>query len=847
MENSIPDKIVVRGARVNNLKDVNVDIPLHKLVAITGRSGSGKSSLAMGVLYAEGMRRYVNALSTYTRRRMGQTGKPDVDTIDHIPSAIALRQRPIVPGVRSTVGTSTEALNVIRLAFSRLGSPRCPNGHQVPPTLAIARSMDLPNKPGSGMGQITCPVCGVKFMAFAAEDFAFNSAGACATCGGTGMAQTLDESRLIPDPTKTIREGAVASWRLPGRNFMHVVADQIGIDIDTPFQDLPKKQQEMVWSGPHKKYAINIPSKSGKIFHMDNAVFENARAAVVDSMATTTNERAIARLNKFYRFGTCPTCHGSRFKPELLHQELVGKNIAQVSDMTLTELAAFVPQVYAWLPADMQELARDIMAELDQILRPLIELGLGYLTLARAGSSLSTGELQRIQLSRTLRTKTTGVLYVLDEPSIGLHPANVQGLIDVMRGLVAQGNSVIVVDHDTAIIEAADYVLEIGPDAGAGGGTVVDAGPVATIRQAPHSLIAPFLNGTTRLRVRPQADLQRLSKGKQFGVTVSDRFNLHDLTVKFPTHAFSVVSGFSGAGKSTLVFDALVPALQATKKQPAPSFVQHTERGGLRRVVAIDASPVGKNVRSTVATYTDILDRLRVLYAAQPAAVQQQFTASHFSYNVTAGACPTCGGTGQISLDIQYLPDMQQTCPDCGGRRYRPEVLRVLWHGYSIADILAFDVDTALKLFAATDQDGITETLQTLHDMGLGYLHLGESTPALSGGEAQRLKLTAHMGKKQTGTLFVFDEPSIGLHPLDVQVLLGVFQQLIEQGGTVLAIEHDLDVVANADYIVDMGPGGGSEGGQIVATGTPKDVARSQAGHTGAYLAAHLQHFADAK
>lgn len=847
MENSIPDKIVVRGARVNNLKDVNVDIPLHKLVAITGRSGSGKSSLAMGVLYAEGMRRYVNALSTYTRRRMGQTGKPDVDTIDHIPSAIALRQRPIVPGVRSTVGTSTEALNVIRLAFSRLGSPRCPNGHQVPPTLAIARSMDLPNKPGSGMGQITCPVCGVKFMAFAAEDFAFNSAGACATCGGTGMAQTLDESRLIPDPTKTIREGAVASWRLPGRNFMHVVADQIGIDIDTPFQDLPKKQQEMVWSGPHKKYAINIPSKSGKIFHMDNAVFENARAAVVDSMATTTNERAIARLNKFYRFGTCPTCHGSRFKPELLHQELVGKNIAQVSDMTLTELAAFVPQVYAWLPADMQELARDIMAELDQILRPLIELGLGYLTLARAGSSLSTGELQRIQLSRTLRTKTTGVLYVLDEPSIGLHPANVQGLIDVMRGLVAQGNSVIVVDHDTAIIEAADYVLEIGPDAGAGGGTVVDAGPVATIRQAPHSLIAPFLNGTTRLRVRPQADLQRLSKGKQFGVTVSDRFNLHDLTVKFPTHAFSVVSGFSGAGKSTLVFDALVPALQATKKQPAPSFVQHTERGGLRRVVAIDASPVGKNVRSTVATYTDILDRLRVLYAAQPAAVQQQFTASHFSYNVTAGACPTCGGTGQISLDIQYLPDMQQTCPDCGGRRYRPEVLRVLWHGYSIADILAFDVDTALKLFAATDQYGITETLQTLHDMGLGYLHLGESTPALSGGEAQRLKLTAHMGKKQTGTLFVFDEPSIGLHPLDVQVLLGVFQQLIEQGGTVLAIEHDLDVVANADYIVDMGPGGGSEGGQIVATGTPKDVARSQAGHTGAYLAAHLQHFADAK
>lgn len=840
---TIPQYIKVRGARVNNLKDVDVDIPLHQLVAVTGRSGSGKSSLAMGVLYAEGMRRYVNALSTYTRRRMGQTGKPDVDTIDHIPSAIALRQRPTVPGVRSTVGTSTEALNVIRLAFSRLGSPRCPNGHQVPPTLAIAQAMDLPNKPGSGMGEIVCPECGVRFMAFAAEDFAFNSTGACPTCNGTGMAQTLAEDRLIPDPSKTIREGAVASWRLPGRNFMYVVAEQIGIDIDTPFQDLPKDQQEMVWNGPHKKYAINIPSKSGKIFHMDNAVFENAHAAVLDSMATTKNERAIARLNKFYRFGTCPTCHVTRFKPELMTQEVVGQNIAQVSDMTLTELNDFIPQVYAWLPADMQALAHDIMAELDQILRPLLELGLGYLTLARAGSSLSTGELQRIQLSRTLRTKTTGVLYVLDEPSIGLHPANVQGLIDVMRGLVNQGNSVIVVDHDTAIIEAADYVIEIGPKAGAHGGTVVDQGTPQTIAQSSHSLIAPFINGTAQLRVRPVPDQTAMTKAKQYGVTVTNRYNLHDITAKLPTHAFSVVSGFSGAGKSTLVFDALVPALTATKKNPAPDFAIDVQKGGLRRVVAIDASPVGKNVRSTVATYTDILDRLRTLFASQPAAIKRHFTASHFSYNVTAGACPTCGGTGQINLDIQYLPDMQETCPECGGRRYKNEVLQVTWNGYSIADILDLSVDDALPIFAASDQTGITATLQTLHDMGLGYLHLGESTPALSGGEAQRLKLTSHMGKTQTGTLFVFDEPSVGLHPLDVQVLLQVFQQLIDQGGTVLAIEHDLDVIANADYIIDMGPGGGSEGGRIVATGTPAQIAATNQGHTGAFLRAHLARF----
>lgn len=841
MQSQIPENIQVRGARVNNLKNLDVDIPLHQLVAITGRSGSGKSSLAMGVLYAEGMRRYVSALSTYTRRRLGQTGKPDVDQIAHIPSAIALRQRPAVPGVRSTVGTTTEALNVLRLAFSRLGSPRCPNGHQVPPTLAIAQAMDLPNKPGSGMGMITCPTCGVRFMAFSAEDFAFNSAGACPTCGGTGTAQTLDEARLIPDPSKTIREGAVASWRLPGRNFMHVVAQQIGIDIDTPFQDLPADQQQMVWNGPRKKYAINIPSKTGKIFHMDNAQFENAHAAVLDSMATTTNERAIARLNRFYRFGTCPTCHGSRFKPELLTQQLAGMTIAQVSDLTLTQLKDAVGAIYAWLPDDMQELAHDILDELLGILRPLLELGLGYLTLSRAGSTLSTGELQRIQLSRTLRTQTTGVLYVLDEPSIGLHAANVQGLIDVMHSLVAQGNSVIVVDHDPTIIAAADDVLEIGPGAGVAGGHLLNAAPPAVIQKQAGSLIAPFLNGQAQLIVRPQLDEATLAKKKQYGVRVTDRFNLHDVTASLPVGAFSVVSGFSGAGKSTLVFDALVPALNATTAHPKPHFVQNLQRGGVKRVVAIDATPVGKNVRSTVATYTDILDKLRALFAQQDLAQQRGYTASNFSYNVAAGACPTCGGTGQINLDIQYLPDMQQKCPECGGRRYKPEILDVRWHGYNIADLLDLAVDEALPVFA--DEPNIAATLQVLRDMGLGYLHLGESTPALSGGEAQRLKLTAHMGKKLTGTLFVFDEPSVGLHPLDVQILLRVFQHLLNQGGTVLAIEHDLDVLANADYVLDMGPGGGSEGGHIVATGTPQQVAGHGTGQTAQFLRAHLAHF----
>lgn len=835
--NQQPTHIEVVGAHVNNLKNLDVNVPLNRLVAITGRSGSGKSSLAMGVLYAEGMRRYVSALSTYTRRRLTQAGHAAVDQVNHVPSAIALRQRPSVPGVRSTVGTTTEALNVLRLAFSRLGSPTCPNGHQVAPTIAIAQAMD---RAGDAMGDITCPVCGVHFMAFGAEDFAFNSAGACPTCGGTGEARQLDASRLIPDKSLTIREGAVASWRLPGRNFMHIVAQQIGINIDVPFNDLPADQQEIVLHGEKKQYAINIPSQSGKIFHMDNAQYENAYAAVEDSMATTTNERAIKRLNRFYVFDVCPTCHGSRFNQKLLTQKVAGKDIAQVSAMTLAELNDFVPVVLEWLPNEMQKLASDILRELTDLLRPLLELGLGYLTLERSGGSLSTGELQRIQLSKTLRTQTTGVLYVLDEPSIGLHAANVDGLIHVMQALVEQGNSVVVVDHDPTIIAAADEVIEIGPAAGAAGGQLLTQGTPAQIATNKQSLIAPYLTGAAKLVVRPQTAAETMFADGHFGVTIADRYNLHDFKLDLPRNRFSVISGFSGAGKSTAVFDALLPALTATKKAPAPTFVSDIKRDRLRHVVAIDATPIGKNVRSTIATYTPILDQLRKFYAALPAAQAAGFTASNFSYNVTAGACPDCGGTGEISLDIQYLPDMQQVCPTCHGRRYNPETLAITWHGYSIADILDMDVVTAQTALA--EVPGVVDTLTTLVAMGLDYLHLGESTLSLSGGEAQRLRLVAHMGKPQANTLFVFDEPSVGLHPLDINVLLNVFQQLLDQGGTVVAIEHDLAMLANADYIVDLGPGGGVDGGRLMAAGTPTAVTKAT-GPTAEYLAAEFKHY----
>lgn len=574
---------------------------------------------------------------------------------------------------------------------------------------------------------------------------------------------------------------------------------------------------------------------------MDHAQYENAFNAVEDSLATTKNERAIQRLNRFYEFGICPTCHGSRFAPKLLSQHLVDQNIAQVSDMTLTQLAAFIPEIYHWLPADMQSLAHDIIQELTQLLKPIMDLGLSYLTLSRAAASLSTGELQRIQLSRTLRTETTGVLYVLDEPSIGLHAANVSGLLEVMHGLVNQGNSLVVVDHNTAIIEAADQVIEIGPGAGVAGGRLIDQGSPEAISHDTHSLIAPFLTGAAPLIVRPQAGEQEIKQTKQLQLTVTDRFNLHDLHVHFPVNCFSVVSGFSGAGKSTLIFDALVPALSATADQPAPTFVRDLDRGGLCHVVAIDATPVGKNVRSTVATYTDILDHLRHLFASLPDAKAKHYTSSHFSYNVKAGACPTCSGTGVINLDIQYLPDMQQTCPTCHGRRYNPEVLKIKWQQHSIADLLDLDVDSALTVLK--NEPAITHTLQTLHDMGLGYLHLGESTPTLSGGEAQRLKLVAHMGRSQKDTLFVFDEPSVGLHPLDVQTLIAVFQRLLKTGATVIAIEHDLDVIANADYVLDLGPKGGAEGGRVMAAGTPQAIAKQGKGETAPYLATHLAAF----
>ena len=745
--------IEVRGAKTNNLKNIDVDIPLGKMTGITGRSGSGKSSLAMGTLYGEGMRRYLNALSTYTRRRISQANQADVTSIRHLPSALALRQRPQVPDIRSTVGTMTEALNVLRLMFSRLGSMVCPNGHRIGPTLAVAMDADM-----TGMD---CPVCGVHFMPYGAEDFAFNSAGACPTCQGTGEVREINPALLINEEL-TIRDGAVNAWRTPGRTFMPLVAEAAGINIDVPYKDLPKEQQDQVLHGDRQEYEINIPSKSGKVFHMDHAVFENAYNAIADSMKSSTNERTIKRLNQFYTFQTCPTCHGTRFNPALLSQHLRDKNIAELSDYTIEDLVTFARELTTTLPIDMQKMGQKLVDELLELLDAPTQLGLDYLTLSRAGNTLSTGELQRIQLGRTIRNETTGVLYVLDEPTVGLHPENVTGLLRIFKTLLEQGNTLVVVDHDMEVIGASDYVIEIGPGSGEHGGEVIFAGDVAAAKQSA-TLVAPYLNGQAQAQTRTLAPSETLFDEGSIEIAVTQKNNLHDVTARFPKNRLTSVTGMSGAGKTTLILDLLAPGIVAQNEGRAlPDGTQALDNSGVQTVVMVDSVPVGKNARSTVATYTNILDNLRKMYAALPAAKERQFTASDFSYNA-AGACPTCGGVGQITMDVQYLPDVTEVCPTCLGTRYRSDVLDVKWHDYTIADLLALSVTEALTVFQ--DEPKILKTLTALSELGLDYLTLGESTPELSGGEAQRLKLVTQIHQKQETSLFIFDEPSVGLHP----------------------------------------------------------------------------------
>ena len=829
-EKTAPDKIIVRGARLHNLKNIDVDIPLGKLVAIAGISGSGKSSLALGTLYAEGSRRYLDALSAYTRRRITQAGKADVDEIRHIPAALALHQRPGIPGVRSTFGTSTELLNSLRLMFSRLASHCCPNGHLCPPSMDVA--LMLPTR---------CPVCGVEFSGPGAEAMAFNSEGACPACSGTGVVRTVDESTLVPDDSLTIDEGAVAPWQSLMWSLMKDIARDMGVRTDVPFRDLTAKEKEIVFHGPaEKRHILYVNEKTNTAGEMDFTYY-NAVYTVENALSKVKDEKGMKRVAKFLHEAACPECGGTRLSTKVRSSMLAGKNLAQATAMTLSELIPWVKAVPGTLPEEMRPMAESIVQSFLENARRLNDLGLGYLSLDRASSTLSTGERQRVQLARAVRSEATGVLYVLDEPSIGLHPFNIDGLMDVMESLKAEGNSVILVDHDVRVLKRAEYMIELGPLAGSGGGTIIAQGTTADIAASDASKVAPFLTDNGNMKVRKRAEAADIFSIGTIRMETGAVHTVHPLTVEIPKGRLTAVTGVSGSGKTTMILESLIPGLSAYcngEKLPYP--VKKIEAKGIRRVDLIDASPIGINIRSTVATYSGILDDLRRLYVGTKAAKAEKLKAGDFSYNTGSLRCPTCDGTGQISLDVQFLPDVTIKCPDCAGKRYSADAERILWQpkhserAYSLPELMSMTVDDAMELLK--DNARIFEKLTVLHDLGLGYLNLGEDTPALSGGEAQRLKLASEMGRTQQDSVFVFDEPTIGLHPLDVQVLLGVFDRLVDKGATVVVIEHDLDVIANADYIIDMGPGGGEQGGRIIACGTPEEIKESDLSITGRYL-----------
>ena len=825
------DKMLIRGAKVHNLKNIDVDIPLGKIVGIAGVSGSGKSSLALGVLYAEGSRRYLEALSTYTRRRMTQASKASVEEVLYVPAALALHQRPSVPGIRSTFGTGTELLNSLRLMFSRLADHRCPNGHYLPPSLAVAAGKEL-----------ICPVCGAQFYAPSAEELAFNSQGACQKCGGTGLVRTVDLNTLVPDDTLTIDEGAVAPWNSLMWSLMTDICREMGVRTDVPFRELTEQEKEIVFHGPaEKKHILYRPKKSDSndFAELDFTYF-NAVYTVENALAKVKDEKGMKRVEKFLKEDVCPECHGTRLSAAARTPKLQGITLDEACAMTLAELVDWVGGVPGSLPEEMHPMAQSICDAFQSTAKRLMDLGLGYLTLDRSASTLSTGERQRMQLARAVRNRTTGVLYVLDEPSIGLHPSNIVGLTGVMHDLVADGNSVILVDHDTQILKEADWIIEMGPEAGAKGGHVIAQGSVSTIEADPASQIGPFLSGAAESKLRTCAEKENLFANGRIHLSTNRVHTVKPLEVDIPKGQLTVVTGVSGSGKTTMVLESLIPALEAKiSGSPLPAHIRTVDAAGIAHVKLIDATPIGINVRSTVATYAGVHDELRKLYARSPDAKALGCKAGDFSYNTGSLRCPGCDGTGVISLDVQFLPDVDIPCPDCRGSRYGKAAYTIKLankNGASVSlpELMDMDVNTAIDF--CKDMKSVSPKLGILRQLGLGYLTLGEETPGLSGGEAQRLKLASEIGKTQEDSVFVFDEPSIGLHPLDVQVLLGVFQALLDHGATVVVIEHDLDVIRNADYIIDMGPGGGEAGGRIVASGTPQEIKENPNSITGKYI-----------
>ena len=823
------EKILIRGAKVHNLKNIDVDIPLGKIVGIAGVSGSGKSSLAMGVLYAEGSRRYLEALSTYTRRRMTQASKASVDEVLYVPAALALHQRPGIPGIRSTFGTGTELLNSLRLMYSRLSNHRCPNGHYLKPSLAVAAGKEL-----------VCSECGVHFYAPSAEELAFNSQGACQKCGGTGIVHTVDMASLVPDDSLTIDDGAVAPWNSLMWSLMTDVCREMGVRTDVPFRDLTEHEKDIVYHGPAVKKHLFYKSKNTENAGELDFTYFNAVYTVENALAKVKDEKGMKRVEKFLKEDICPECHGTRLSAAARAPKLRGISLDEVCNMTLSELVDWVSGVPTSLPDEMKPMAESICETFESMAKRLIDLGLGYLTLDRSAATLSTGERQRMQLARAVRNRTTGVLYVLDEPSIGLHPSNIVGLTGVMHDLVSDGNSVILVDHDTQILKEADWIVEMGPEAGANGGHVIAQGTIADVEANTASQIGPFISGKAETKLRSCAAKEEMFVNGNIHLSTSQIHTVKPLEVDIPKGRLTVVTGVSGSGKTTLVLESLIPALDANISGHAlPEHIRDVSAEGIRRIKLIDATPIGINVRSTVATYAGVHDELRKLYAKSEDAKNKGYKARDFSYNTGSLRCSGCDGTGVVSLDVQFLPDVNIQCPDCHGSRYSRiaydvKLTNKAGESVSLPELMDMDINTAVEF--CKDIKTVSQKLNTLKQLGLGYLTLGEETPSLSGGEAQRLKLASEIGKIQSDSVFIFDEPSIGLHPLDVQVLLKVFQALLDNGATVIVIEHDLDVIRNADYVIDMGPGGGENGGKIIASGTSQEIKLNKKSITGRYL-----------
>ncbi|MEU1518617.1 excinuclease ABC subunit UvrA [Streptomyces sp. NPDC005811] len=762
----------VRGAREHNLKGVDVDIPRDVLVVFTGVSGSGKSSLAFGTIYAEAQRRYFESVAPYARRLIHQVGAPKVAEITGLPPAVSLEQRRATPTSRSSVGTVTHLSNSLRMLFSRAGD--------YPPG---AERLD-------------------------SDAFSPNTAaGACPECHGLGLVHRTSEASLVPDPSLSVREGAVAAWpgAWQGKNLRDIL-DALGYDVDRPWRELSAEQREWIlFTDEQPVVTVHPVRDADRIQRPYQGTYMSARRYVMKTFADTKSPALRAKAERFLESAPCPACGGSRLRPEALAVTFAGRTIAELAALPLAELAA--------LPPGTSPTARVLTEDLASRIGPVLELGLGYLSLDRATPTLSAGELQRLRLATQLRSGLFGVVYVLDEPSAGLHPADTEALLTVLDRLKAAGNSVFVVEHHLEVMRGADWLVDVGPLAGEHGGRVLHSGPVAELAGAAESATARHLFGRS-----PAPDRRVRSPRGLVRVGPVTRHNLRGVTAEFPLGVFTAVTGVSGSGKSTLIGEI------------------GEDLPGVGRLVSVDQRPIGRTPRSNLATYTGLFDVVRKVFAATDGARERGFGAGRFSFNVAGGRCETCQGEGFVSVELLFLPSTYTPCPECGGARYHPRTLEVTYRGHTIAQVLDLTVEAAAEFFA--DVPAAARTLGTLLDVGLGYLRLGQPATELSGGEAQRIKLAGELRHGRRGhTLYVLDEPTAGLHPADVEVLMRQMHGLVDAGHTVVVVEHDMTVVAGADWVIDLGPGGGDAGGRIVAVGPPAEVARAAGSVSGPYLA----------